>query len=210
MKPKFITFTGVDRNTDLDECLRISKEYPVEWGVLLSRTRDDNRYTGCHNLTDMAALKMPLSLHLCGIAARDAIASMQYPSEAAHVLRVQVNLRDKHYSQSALTELAKQKPTIMQTRNSMCWPDTPQNVYPLLDQSGGRGKPINAWPATAPDKLVGYAGGLSPVNVADFVQQVSKQDHEYWVDMETGVRTDDWFDLDKCRQVCEQVYGETK
>jgi hypothetical protein len=29
----------------------------------------------------------------------------------------------------------------------------------------------------------------------------------YWIDMESGVRTDDRFDLGKCRAVCDAVYG---
>jgi hypothetical protein len=29
----------------------------------------------------------------------------------------------------------------------------------------------------------------------------------YWIDMETKVRTNEWFDLGLCRRVCEAVYG---
>jgi hypothetical protein len=29
----------------------------------------------------------------------------------------------------------------------------------------------------------------------------------YWIDMESGVRTDDRFDIEKCRAVCEAVFG---
>ncbi|GAA4256618.1 hypothetical protein HLK65_28415 [Azospirillum formosense] len=28
----------------------------------------------------------------------------------------------------------------------------------------------------------------------------------YWIDMESGVRTDDWLDLDKVEAVCRAVY----
>lgn len=35
MKPKFITFTGFDDRTNIDEMVRISAYYPVEWGCFI-------------------------------------------------------------------------------------------------------------------------------------------------------------------------------
>ena len=52
---------------------------------------------------------------------------------------------------------------------------------------------------------IGYAGGISPDNVADKLTYLFEnvRDGEFWIDMESGVRTDDWFDLDKVRRVLE-------
>jgi phosphoribosylanthranilate isomerase len=52
---------------------------------------------------------------------------------------------------------------------------------------------------------VGYAGGINPDNAAEVVSRI--QADRYWIDMETGVRTGDWLDLDKCEAVCRAVYG---
>lgn len=57
---------------------------------------------------------------------------------------------------------------------------------------------------------VGYAGGFNPDNVAEklsFLMENS-QVGDFWIDMESGVRTDDWFDTDKVRRVlriCKEV-----
>ena len=31
-------------------------------------------------------------------------------------------------------------------------------------------------------------------------------DYDYWLDMESGVRTDDWFDLDKVEAICKLLF----
>ena len=36
MKPHFLTFTGIDADTDLDRVHDLSRRYPLEWGVLFS------------------------------------------------------------------------------------------------------------------------------------------------------------------------------
>jgi phosphoribosylanthranilate isomerase len=82
----------------------------------------------------------------------------------------------------------------------MTFPDD-DTVDWLFDRSGG------LWPPhPGGDRLVGYAGGIGPDNVADVLEQIGATG-PYWIDMESGVRTDDRFDLGKCRRVCEAVYG---
>ena len=54
------------------------------------------------------------------------------------------------------------------------------------------------------------AGGFNPENVADKLRYLLTNDEvgDFWIDMESGVRTDDWFDLDKVRRVlaiCNEV-----
>ena len=56
-----------------------------------------------------------------------------------------------------------------------------------------------------------HAGGFNPENVADKLHYLLTNDEvgDFWIDMESGVRTeDDWFDLDKVRRVlaiCNEV-----
>lgn len=206
-KPLFITFTGVDGLTDVEQCVALSQRYPVEFGFLFSTTRDDNRYSGMHKIVQFVEQGLSVAVHLCGAVAREAMTTVSYPMQTEFANRVQVNLLDKHYVSTGLIALGQLKTTIQQSRNTKQWPDTPDGVYSLLDCSGGRGTEIKEYPATPPNKLVGYAGGFRPGNVKSFVDSLHHHKHGYWIDMETGVRTDDWFDLDKCRQVCEEVYG---
>lgn len=39
MKPDHITFTGFDHSTSIEEMERLSEAYPIEWGVLFSKSR---------------------------------------------------------------------------------------------------------------------------------------------------------------------------
>ena len=45
-RPAFITFTGADELTDVDEMVALARQYPIEWGVLFSPklTGADPRY----------------------------------------------------------------------------------------------------------------------------------------------------------------------
>jgi hypothetical protein len=44
--------------------------------------------------------------------------------------------------------------------------------------------------------------------VADILARIAAPDGAlYWIDMESGVRTDGVFDLAKCEAVCRAVYG---
>lgn len=80
-------------------------------------------------------------------------------------------------------------------------------VQMLFDRSGGTGKVPDTWPRHPGGGVqVGYAGGINPDNVLDVIDAIGP-DGPYWIDMESGVRTDDWFDLDKCEAVLQAVYG---
>lgn len=80
------------------------------------------------------------------------------------------------------------------------------NLTILHDASGGRGiagefsvPPLN-W------SLPGFAGGLNPENLASKLDAIYAMDgnfKDFWVDMESGVRTDDQLDLDKVQRVLE-------
>lgn len=78
----------------------------------------------------------------------------------------------------------------------------------LFDASKGTGQRPDAWPEPHRFNLFcGYAGGLGPDVLATELQKIkaavarSKRDLPYWIDMETGVRTGNAFDLTKAEQV---------
>ena len=206
MKPEIITFTGVDTRTDIEACIELADTYPVEFGFLYSETRQEPRYSGCHMLPYFAAKGLRTALHLCGSAARDTMKTQSYPPVCKDAGRVQVNLKTNEYRWDAMSILDGIKPTIQQSRDVKSWPDTPRDVAPLLDCSGGRGTEIQSYPANAPMQFAGYAGGFRPGNVRSFLQGLHFHPFGFWIDMETGVRTDDWFDIVKCRAVCDEVF----
>jgi hypothetical protein len=212
-KPKFITFTGVDGRTNLDACRALSWQYPVEFAFLHSVSKGNYgkpRYTGMHYLPRLAGMGVSCAVHLCGSSAKAAMSRSSYLEEhTKFAQRIQINARDEDYP--VLDHMGALHTTIRQTRDTTAWPETPNWVFPLLDCSGGRGKLVTDWPASPPTKMVGYAGGLAPRLVAGFLERLPDHPHGFWIDMESGVRTvdglgEDWFDIEKCRKVCEEVY----
>jgi phosphoribosylanthranilate isomerase len=88
------------------------------------------------------------------------------------------------------------------------------NVTMLVDPSGGRGI-SEGLDIIATDHKTGYAGGINESNVYDKLYTIMSLETvgDVWIDMESGVRTDDWFDIDKVVRVlekCEEVSKEFK
>lgn len=79
------------------------------------------------------------------------------------------------------------------------------NMALLFDASAGSGTLPGSWPAPVEGFVCGYAGGLSPDNVVAQIRAIAKAAPGYttWIDMESGVRTNDVFDLTKVRCVLE-------
>lgn len=214
-KPIFVTFTGVDDQTDLGRLTELSQRYPCEWGILVGGRLGKARYPSVARIADMAALgekRIMVSLHLCGLFA---VASNAGKLKIAHLsetdldgfTRLQVNALT--YNLETLSDLASRvgKDIIVQHRTGPFPEDLPRGIRPLHDQSGGKGKVPTKRPAQIdPTRLVGYAGGIGPENVLDVLDQISATD--FWIDMESSLRTEDRFDLDRCAAVCTAVWPE--
>ena len=203
MFPQFVTFTGLDEKADLDRCADLSTRYPIEWGVLFSGRLGKRRYPSLDVRMRIESTELRLAAHLCGEVARSMQSGEKLP--LARYGRVQVNAR-----QYEIEALARQSAT-MDRRLILQWR---QDVFPdqrefdwLLDRSGGRGVLETVFPKPRrPDQLVGYAGGINPDNVSSVLSAIHA--HNFWIDMETGVRTDDWLDLDKCEAVCRAIWPD--
>jgi phosphoribosylanthranilate isomerase len=79
----------------------------------------------------------------------------------------------------------------------------------LYDVSFGTGVKPKDWPALpAAGPFCGYSGGIGPETVVEILGRIAAPDGTpYWIDMESGIRTDGAFDLTKCEAVCRAVYG---
>jgi len=213
-KPEFITFTGADSDTDINEMLALSDQYPIEWGILFSpKLQGTGRYPALSTIKRIASTPgFRLAAHICGGDARAVIAGGAFPHDglvASYFLRAQINTADPEVDPSRIKSWADRLGVraILQCRESF---PGDQNVDYLYDTSGGRGdSPLN-WPDFRASKSpCGYAGGLNPDNVAAQIKRFAPESGRYWIDMESGVRDDlDRFSLEKCRAVCENVYGE--
>jgi hypothetical protein len=90
----------------------------------------------------------------------------------------------------------------------------------LFDRSGGAGRLPEAWPAPwykeedGTYAYHGYSGGLGPDNLQEQLPLIQEAagDSRYWIDMESGVRSDNdkQFNLGKvakCLEICEPFIG---
>lgn len=208
-KPEFITFTGADNWTCIDGMRALSNKYPIEWGILFSPKRQgiDPRYPGAEaQQRFLWTGGIKLSAHLCGDYSKAIMEGgdlADAPVELGAFNRIQVNHVTPVPAEIRRFQKECGRPCIAQTRGA--FPDD-SFINWLFDASGGRGVTPAAWPAH-PGRLVGYAGGISPDNVLDVIRSGIGAAGPYWIDMESGVRTGNRFDIQKCRQVCQAVYG---
>jgi len=203
--PSFITFTGADDRTDLTRMDEIGRTWPVEWGVLFSPSNRDARYPCAQAVAEMLDVAGRKAAHLCGGFAKTAAALRVDPSiPLSGFGRVQLNGRA--IDRDLLPRLAEAHgvEVVLQTRSPE-FPEDDRCLF-LFDASGGNGVFPDAVPPLRPGRPVGYAGGMGPDTVADYLAMIDG-DGEFWIDMEGRVRTCGWFDLDKVSRVCERVFG---
>lgn len=212
--PTFIAFTGVDRLDVLPDMRRLSARYPIEWGVLVDPEQEDKPLFP-DAATRAALLAEPglrWAAHICGAGARDIVASPRETSVAVTgVQRVQVN-HSFQGSSPAQVAAARDYGRRMGVRTVLqCAAAFPEEtgVDWLYDVSFGTGVKPSSWPALSADgPFCGFSGGLGPGTVADILPRIAAPASAlYWIDMESGVRTDGLFDLAKCEAVCRAVYG---
>lgn len=203
--PEFITFTGIDERTDLARADALARSYPIEWGVLYGFIEGNvpARYPSVPTIDAVLEVSGRKALHLCDDVARTfaetkALPSELAPPERAHRFgRFQVNkVQAIDFSHFGPSEIILQVLAF----------DADANTLQLFDPSAGRGLLPETVPPTMPGRRVGYAGGMGSDTVLEYLSRISGEG-KFWIDMETRVRTDEWFDLDKVEQVCKAVFG---
>lgn len=226
MRLKHVTLTGIDQRTNLVALQELQREYPfAEFGVLISTNweKNGNRYFNPNRLNALRGRKLNLSCHACGVVARHALNNdwkplMELTHDMLHMFnRCQLNV--SCYVPTKNTQDIEVIPAlcevIIQQRdaNNLAVYNAIKNkvgISILLDASGGHGIDTKIVPLGLEGVKIGYAGGINPDNVAEKLSTLldSELTNSFWIDMESGVRTDDWFDLDKAHKVletCKQI-----
>lgn len=213
-----VTITGADDATDPRHLLELSQEFPfVEWGVLLSRNNNRERFPShawIERLLDLEANNdcIKTAGHLCGSWVRELIKGVpSYFDEHRHPLRrLQLNYgwdqggdflpilpRGTQYIIQLGDEYREDK--IQFVRQGLA---AGHDLSVLFDRSGGRGELPTEWPQAIPGVYCGYAGGLGPDTLEAQLPLIEKaaNGQAVWIDMENNVRTKFRFDLTKVRQ----------
>lgn len=215
---KRVTFTGIDNKTKIEDLMLLKTTYPfIEFGILvstkLSNKNTNNRYPHLTLLKRLKVQGLNLSCHVCGSAARKIVLENDW-SEFEKLVgrdldlfdRIQLNvsnLKNFHQDISFLTD----KEFIIQQGKDFSlyeyYKHLP-NVVGFQDNSGGLGKYNGNWIET--DCYFGYAGGININNVEEVISDLLIfNNSDFWIDMESSVRSNDWFDIQKCKEICESI-----
>jgi len=227
---KILTMTGIDAKTDpkwiataIKSLIRSTGYSAVEFGILRSPKVDQSpRYPGREAIKRLLSCGYPgdFAFHLCGRYAR-MVHALEWAElcdiiDFSQVGRVQVNSME--CDEKAILTLMRfsihiNRPVIMQWRDYV-FPCVPAQIHLLQDRSGGQGIAETQW--STPNALsikakgkIGYAGGLGPDNVANALRAISTaaSGRPFWIDCESSLRTDDWFDTAKAEAMIEAVRG---
>jgi hypothetical protein len=214
-KPVFITFTGADSVDSIEAMRALSGRYPIEWGVLIDSAQEGNAlFPGEAARCALARSGLRLSAHVCGEAARAIVEGRSPSLHLAGFSRLQINhgrtgsnvqeiLNSIDYAATAGVRPALQCQGAFPSIVGIDW---------LYDVSFGTGAQAGDWPAlSTAQPFCGYSGGLGPDNVRNRLARVPVASGvPFWIDMESGVRTQGRLDIEKCRAVCEAVFGKVQ
>ena len=220
---KKVSFTGIDNKTNIKRLLEIAKKYPnTEFGFLVSEANTNkntnNRYPNLILLQQLKNKNINLALHVCGKLARTVAKTgsldcvKEFMGSYFDIFqRIQLNLVGNTVTIPITDTYGKQ--VIIQTNldepksranYELYEQANVENIVYLSDKSGGHGEVTDF---DFFDKYQGFAGGLNPENILDRKADIDMLvDYDYWLDMESGVRTNDWFDLDKVEDICRKIF----
>lgn len=225
MNLRGITITGADDQVEPRDLVSLSLDYPmVEWGILRSeKRRGTPRCPSDKWIREfyLANWNWPIRTahHLCGSYARHALEGLDQNVDWADNIsarsRIQLNgytqfvrgggaLNLRHWTQQCYAIILQCTDAAAVTTPDLSGSTGGSEIQTLFDPSGGRGVPQVGWPNFG--RPCGYAGGIGPNNVAETIYSLEALGIEYWIDMESGVRTDDRFDLGKVKIVLERSY----
>lgn len=226
------TKTDIQDIIDFRENFPVIPKRKYEFSVLFSETKSltkDMRYPDydfcSHFLGYMAGRSVLASIHLCGSVIDKYLAEdPKIIDLCLHASRIQLNLNIANYndydklSSDLIRMVDKHEHHLILQQNKTkekfmnCFLNktniTTEQVSLLYDSSGGFGREITTVNPPDIDHFTGYAGGLKPSNVTkviNLIEAANTNDMSYYIDMESGVRSNNLFSVDLCKQVVNNI-----
>lgn len=215
IRPAYVTFTGVDRIEILPRLKELSAKYPIEWGVLIDPAQEDNiLFPTKDERKEIQSSGLRLSAHICGVPASEIVNGTR-PTYLGldGFSRLQINHSRDGSTEENIKNAHDFATSIGMRPALQCQGGFPTELRAdwLYDVSFGLGTRPTDWPKlNSEGTFCGYSGGISPETVQATMKALplSKSDNgNFWIDMESGVRTNDLLDVEKCEQVCKIVFG---
>lgn len=237
MKFVNLTVTGIDDKVDLRWVEQISDEYPwVEFGVLLShKRRGTPRYPSPNWLADFmekfseADVVGSFSAHLCGRLSDRILDTYRTPftkhgdyfggPPLSKVFgRVQLNgfpetinpiSEFNAFAASINDHVEVILPIPNQKTHDRLKTHLAKNIHLLHDCSRGRGVEPVQWPEADSPNFTGFAGGVKKGNINAILDTLCQREdgRKFWLDLESGARTDDVFDCAKVERIIKIAEG---
>ena len=222
MQIQYCTITGADDRTLPHEMAEMTEKYPfVEWGILIyPKKMGTPRYPLLQSIDEFVAVRQEcpvhLAAHLCGTAVDQFLTGNPVSrTMLAPFDRIQVNVdptmmavnRMGMVLRYAIRRYSDNKPIITQHNAATAGfyrhiADLDTHAI-LFDASRGNGVRPSHWPDPFPNKRCGYAGGLNPDTIEEDMAAIDRAagSATVWIDLETGVRTNDELDMEKVETV---------
>lgn len=223
-----VSITGADDAVNITDLAELGAQFPfVEWALLYVPGKEGeprNPLRSWRRAFFDAKVPGRNAVHLCGRLAFEELLSDRLPTEILQANRLQLNVNARRMdftpeevSRIYIKALDLGPDIILQFHEgsedaiSRTLPvasvKQSSKVHILLDGSRGKGVLPSAWavPQSVAPFYCGFAGGLGPDTVAAVVPLLEAMGRRFWIDMETGIRTDNQFDLVKVRAVLESV-----
>lgn len=228
MKLNTVTVTGADNAFTIEAMESFTQRFPfVEFAILMSRKylpEGTSRFPSAACLKKLQSISpnVKLAIHICGQWVKEIyegkwpieeLASVLGPNFFERINRWQLNTHGRKYNPShEFYESLKNGPKQVIFQYDGKNNDTVdlailqghKNIAALFDLSHGTGVLPDTWPEPLQGIECGYAGGLSPDNVAKQCQKISEIVRvPIWIDAETHLRStahessSDYLDLGK-------------
>jgi len=209
-----VTVTGADDSVRPEELVAIAAEYRfVEFGILFGNHPGTPRFPSLdwiaelHRKVRCAPCSVGLAVHLCGNSVTDFLSGYPTPVlDNSLFARCQINThaeerafgvenvrRSVRYANIRGARVIFQLDGVNHGLLLACLgTKEPYHVAGLYDLSHGAGLLPEVWEKPIPGVACGYAGGLSPGNVAEQVKKISlvAGDAPFWIDAETHLRSE--------------------
>jgi hypothetical protein len=221
-----VSLTGADDQVPLRPLIELGEQYPfVEWALLyVPHAEGAPRNPSRAWFQNFFASQVPgySAVHLCGRQAFEELVAGTLPRHLLQADRLQLNInaRKKDFSDEEVLHVFQQAlslgpDVILQYHPDMagvieqflatCSSEARARVHVLMDASRGTGLMPAQWtiPAALKESFVGFAGGLGPDVMEAALRKMEQCGQAYWADMESGLRSDNQFDVSKVRRVLE-------
>lgn len=219
-----VSLTGAEDSVNPSALAALSDEFPfAEWALLAHFEREGEGRNPSQAWRERFLNELDgrgrSALHLCGKIAFERLLDEGPWPELSRYGRIQANINARAADFSPVdtlrvwTILASLGPTLIiqahdqSERLARAFLSTAAGAGGsiLFDESKGRGQTPVEWRESWTDIACGYAGGLGPENLELHLPRIAlgAQGAGHWIDMETGLRTENRFDLAKARRVLE-------